>query len=210
MPVPGPIGDQRHAPGRLPRAVPVLLIRATAAHCFSGGLTVLFASRQLGLPAGVIGLAMGIGSTGALLGAILAPRIAARIGMGRSAILGAVLFPLPTALVAAASGTQWQRAAEMAAAEFVAGIGVMLFDVNLNALQTAVIPDQLRSQVTVAFSTINYGIRPVAAATGGILASTIGLRATLLVSAIGGLLSAVWLVRSPISHIGDLGDLSRR
>ena len=39
-------------------------------------LLVLFASRTLGLSAGVIGLAFGIGALGGLLGAVVAPRLA--------------------------------------------------------------------------------------------------------------------------------------
>ncbi|MCM2415970.1 MFS transporter [Streptomyces sp. RKAG290] len=62
----------------------------------STGLTVLFADRVLGLSAGAIGLAFGIGSTGAVVGAVLAPKISRRIGVGRSIAAGAVLFPTPS------------------------------------------------------------------------------------------------------------------
>lgn len=43
------------------------------------GLIVLFASRNLGLSAGVIGLAFGVGATGGLLGAVCAPAISRRL-----------------------------------------------------------------------------------------------------------------------------------
>jgi hypothetical protein len=46
---------------------------------------------------------------------------------------------------------------------FVTGVGVMLFDVNLNSLQACVTPDELRSRVSGAFSTVNYGVRPLGA-----------------------------------------------
>ena len=36
---------------------------------------ILFASRTLGLSAGVIGLAFGIGALGGVVGAVLAPRL---------------------------------------------------------------------------------------------------------------------------------------
>lgn len=60
-------------------------------------LLVLFARRQLGLSAGVIGLAFGVGAVGGLLGAALAPALARRMGVGRSIVAGAVLFPAPRA-----------------------------------------------------------------------------------------------------------------
>ncbi|MFF4243436.1 MFS transporter [Streptomyces sp. NPDC001822] len=169
-----------------------------------GGLVVLFAGRNLGLSAGVIGLAFGVGATGSLLGALLAPAVSRRIGVGRSIAVGAVAFPAPIAIAAAAGGPFWLRAGALAASQFLSGVGVMLFDVNLNALQTTVIPDGLRSRTAGAFSTVNYGIRPVGAVAGGLLATVVGLRATLLIAAFGGVLSLLWLLPSPIPRIRSL------
>jgi predicted MFS family arabinose efflux permease len=89
-------------------------------------------------------------------------------------------------------------------AEFLSGVGVMLFDVNLNSLQAATIPDDARSRVAGAYSTVNYGIRPVGAIIGGLLATLVGLRATLLIAAIGGVLSLLWLLPSPLPRIHSL------
>ncbi|MFE3516422.1 MFS transporter [Streptomyces sp. NPDC059166] len=168
------------------------------------GLLVLFAGRNLGLSPGATGLAMGIGSTGALLGAVLAPRLSRLIGLGRSVAVGAVLFPAPIGLVAGAGGPLWARAGALAGAGLLSGVGVMLFDVNLNALQTSVIPDGMRSRVAGAFGTVNYGVRPIGAVVGGLLATAFGLRATLLIGALGGALSVFWLLASPIPRIRTL------
>ncbi|WP_051835767.1 MFS transporter [Streptomyces sp. NRRL WC-3549] len=170
------------------------------------GLIVLFANRNLGLSAGVIGVAFGVGATGSLLGAVIAPRISRRFGVGRSIVVGAVLFPAPTAIAAAADGPLWLRAGALAAAQFFSGFGVMLFDVNLNSLQAAVIPDDMRSRVAGAYSTVNYGARPVGAVTGGLLATLVGLRPTLLVAALGGALSVFWLLPSPVPRIRSLAS----
>ncbi|MFF1420296.1 MFS transporter [Streptomyces sp. NPDC058280] len=172
------------------------------------GLMVLFANRSLGLSAGAIGIAFGIGATGSVLGAVSAPKLSRRFGVGRSIVVGAVLFPAPIAIAAAAGGPLWLRAGALAAAEFLSGFGVMLFDVNLNSLQAAVIPDGMRSRVAGAYSTINYGIRPVGAIVGGLLATLIGLRATLLIAAVGGALSLLWLLPSPIPRIRSLAPNS--
>ena len=162
------------------------------------GLTVLYANRTLGLTPAVIGLAFGIGSVGALLGAVAAPAISRRLGVGPTIALGSVLFPAPIALMAAASGPVWLRAGVLATAEFLSCIGVMLFDVNLNALKVAVTPDGMRARVAGAYSTVNYGIRPLGALLGGVLATAIGLRPTLLIAAAGGTLSILWILASPI------------
>ncbi|WP_406112619.1 MFS transporter [Streptomyces sp. NBC_01014] len=168
------------------------------------GLIVLFASRNLGLTAGAIGMAFGIGATGSLLGAVIAPRISRTLGLGRSIVVGAVLFPAPIAIAALAGGPLWTRAGALAVTEFLSGVGVMLFDVNLNSLQADVIPDGMRSRVAGAYSTINYGSRPAGAVLGGLLATLVGLRATLLIAAVGGALSLLWLLPSPIPRIHSL------
>ena len=80
----------------------------------------------------------------------------------------------------------------------------MVFDITINSLQAAVIDDGIRSRVSGAYATVNYGIRPLGALVGGALAATIGLRATLLVGAVGGAMSAFWLLASPVLRIRSL------
>jgi MFS family permease len=173
----------------------------------SAAIIVLFASRELDLSPGVIGLVFGIGATGGLVGAVIAPRLSARFGVGHNIVVGAVLFPLPIVIAAAASGPEWLTGLLLGIAEFISGLGVMLFDVNLNSLQASVIPDQMRSRVAGAFSTINYGIRPFGAVVGGALATWIGLRPTLAVAGIGGALCVLWLLASPIPAVRRIEDL---
>ncbi|WP_328751360.1 MFS transporter [Streptomyces sp. NBC_00285] len=170
------------------------------------GMVVLFADRDLQLSPGVIGLTLGVGAIGSLVGALTAPWLSRRIGLGRCVAVGAVLFPAPFALAAVAGGPVWAGAALLGAAYFLVGLGVMWFDVPLNSLQTAVTPDALRSRVTGAFSTVNYGIRPLGALAGGVLATTVGLRATFVTVAVGGVLSLLWLLPSPIPGIRSLDD----
>jgi MFS family permease len=190
------------------------LLCATTLNFFSflasTGLLVLFADRVLQLSPGAIGLAFGIGATGGLLGAVASPAIARRIGIGRSIVAGAVLYPAPIALIAAATGPTWTRLGTLGAAEFLSAFGVMLLDVNLNSLQTSVVPDGLRSRVAGAYNTVNYGVRPLGALLGGGLATVMGLRATLVVAAVGGAMSAAWLVASPIPGIRVLKPASDR
>jgi len=161
-------------------------------------LLILFASRDLGLSPGTIGLALGIGASGGLLGATQAARISGWIGVGPLIAIASVVMPLALAIVAFADGPLWLRAAEFGGAEFVFAFCVMCFDVPLMSLQASVIVDTMRSRVTGAFSTVNFGVRPLGAVLGGLLGGWIGPRDTLLVAAIGGALSVLWLIGSPI------------
>jgi MFS family permease len=170
-------------------------------------LLVLYASRHLGLSAGVIGLALGIGAMGGLLGAVVARRATTAFGVGRTIMLGGVLFSAPVALLPLADGPLWARAGVLGLVEFVSGLGVMWLDVPLNALQTAVVPDEVRSRVAGAFSTVNYGVRPVGAVLGGFLGEWVGIAPTLVVAAVGGSLAVLWLVGSPIARTRTIEEL---
>ncbi|MFJ6151272.1 MFS transporter [Micromonospora profundi] len=169
-------------------------------------LLVLYASRDLGLSAGAIGIALGGGALGGLAGAALAPRVSRAIGLGRTAMIGVVLFPAPLALTALISGPTWAKVAMLAAIELVSSVGVMLMDVNLNALLTAVTPDDARGRRAGAYSAVNYGIRPLGALVGGALGTTIGLRPTLVIAGLGGTLAVFWLLASPVRHIATIDD----
>lgn len=170
-------------------------------------LLILYASRYLELSAGVIGLALGIGATGGLLGAMLATPLARWLGVGRLIAIATVVFPAAMAGVAFASGPFWLRTVEFAAAEFVATFSVMCFDIPLGALQTSVTSESMRSRVSGAFITINYGVRPFGAVLGGVLGALIGPRETLLVSAVGGIFAVLWLLRSPILKVRSIEAL---
>ncbi|GAB2640010.1 MFS transporter [Kribbella swartbergensis] len=173
----------------------------------SMALLVLFASRNLGLSAGTIGLAFGIGASGGLLGALAASPLSRIFGAGRLIAVSSVVFPGSVTIAALADGPTWARAAALAAAEFIGAFAVMCFDVPLNSMQAALIHDHMRSRVAGAFSSINYGIRPLGAVAGGFLGTWIGVRETLLVSAAGGFLAVLWLIRSPIIRTRDLDGL---
>lgn len=170
-------------------------------------LLVVFASRGLGLSAGTIGLTLGVGAVGGLLGAVLAGRVARRIGTGYTAAAGALLFTLPMAALPLAHGTDLAKAAVLTAVEAVSAFGVMLFDVNVNAVMTAVIPDAVRARVQGAFTTVNYGTRPLGAALGGLLAGLVGTGPAIVVGSVAAAFSLVWLVRSPLFGLRSVDDL---
>lgn len=170
-------------------------------------LLVLFASRYLELPAAIIGLALGAGATGGVLGAILAAQLTRWVGVGRLIAISVVVFPAAIGLVALASGPIWLRAVEFGIAEFVSSFSVMCLDIPLAALNASVTAENMRSRMTGAFITINYGIRPFGAVLGGLLGSWIGPRETILVSATGGVLAVLWLLRSPILKVKTIEAL---
>ncbi len=169
-------------------------------------LIVLFATTELHLGSGAIGVALGVGALGSVLGSAMARGLAARIGLGNAMILSFVLAPLPLVLVPFSPGPPALSMGLLTIAEFFSGIGVMILDVGLYSFQASVIPDQLRSRVWGAILFVNWGIRPIGALGGGLLAGAVGLRPTMWIAAVGGLAGVLWLLPSPMSQVRDLEE----
>ena len=164
---------------------------------------VLYATRELGIRPGVLGAILGAGAFGALLGALVAPRVEELIGIGPSYVAGAILFPAPLLLVPLAGGPRPLVAAALFTAEFLGGIGVMLFDVAGNSLALLLTPHRLRARAGGTNRFVNYGVRPIGALVGGALGSAIGLRPTLWIATAGALLGVLWLLPSPTPRLRE-------
>ena len=169
-------------------------------------LFLLYATNELGIRAGTLGLVLGAGAFGGLVGAVVAGRVSRRIGLGRAFVLGMVLFPAPLLLVPAASGPKWLVLSMLFVSEFLSGLGVMILDINAGAFMTALTPDRLRSRSTGAFRFVNFGVRPLGALLGGALGAALGLRPALWLSSAAALAGILWLLPSPIPALRDLPE----
>jgi MFS family permease len=166
--------------------------------CFQA-LFILYATTYLGVEPGILGLALGAGAVGGVIGAVIAGRVGERLGIGRAYVLGLILFPGSLILVPlAGDGTREVILALLFLAEFGAGLGVMILDVNAGAMIFARVPDRIRSRASGAFRFINMGIRPIGATVGGILGTVIGVRETLFLVTIASLAGVLWLIGSPV------------
>ena len=167
-------------------------------------LFFLYATKTLGVGAGLLGLVLGAASVGGVLGSIVTGRISRRIGVGPAFIAGSVLFPAPLVLVPLAGGAEWTILALLFAAEFLSGFGVMVLDITANSIKAALVPDRLRARVSGAYMVVNYGVRPLGALVGGALGTWIGLRPTLWVASLGAIAGVLWLLPSPVLRLRDL------
>ncbi len=169
-------------------------------------LFVLYATRELGVGAGALGLVLGAGAVGGLVGSVIAGRVSRAIGLGPCLAVGCVIFPAPLLLVPLASGSERTILALLFLAEFGSGLGVMLLDISAGTIFAAVIPPELRSRVSGAYMFVNYGIRVLGSLAGGWLGAAIGLRPTLWIATSGALAGVLWLLPSPVLRIRTLPE----
>jgi MFS family permease len=169
-------------------------------------LFVLYATRELDVAPGTLGLVLGTAAIGGLFGSVVTARVARRIGIGPTFALGCVLFTVPLLLVPLAGGPRWVVIACLFGAEFGSGVGVMMLDISAGAIDAAIVPHRLRSRVSGAYMVVNYGVRPLGALAGGALGTWIGVRPTLWLATGGAILGVLCVLPSPILGLRELPE----
>lgn len=164
------------------------------------GVLVLFATRNLHLSPGGIGLAFSFGAIGGLTGALTARRFAALVGVGRAMAVGGGLSVLPYVVIAGLRGPT-AGFVGITGGAFLVAWAVVQFDINNNSVRATVTDDAMRGRVAGAYSMINYGSRPVGALLGGFIATVVDIRAAFVVAGAFGIVSVVLMLRSPMAQV---------
>jgi MFS family permease len=162
----------------------------------------IYLVRSVGYSATAIGIVFAIGAVGFLLGAALADRVTKALGIGITIVVGGtvaaaalLLFALPSASIAGPF---------VAAGMFVYGIGALNFTVANATLRQLMTPGELLGRTTASMRFLVWVAQPVAALLGGVLASQIGLHATLWIGAVGALSAPAVLLSSGLASANTL------
>ncbi len=169
-------------------------------------LFMLYATRSLHVRPAALGLVLGVAAVGTLGASYFTGALARRIGLGPAFILGCFLFPAPLILIPAARGPYWLILVFLFVAEMLSGIGLMLLDILAGAMMAGTIPMAVRARVSGGFQLVNYGVRPVGTALGGVLGTTIGVHTTLWIATVGALSGLLFLLPSPIRTLRDVPE----
>jgi predicted MFS family arabinose efflux permease len=158
---------------------------------------------RLGISPSAFGVIMGVGGAGGVAGALLAPRIAAWIGIGPTIIVGFAVSPLAQVpLLCAGPGLRWQivLAAALAGQLFWATAS----GTSQRSLRQAVCDPAFQGRMQSASTTLTAGARPLAAAIAGGLVFLLDVRATLAVGALLQVVPVVLLLASPIRALREI------
>jgi hypothetical protein len=91
----------------------------------------------------------------------------------------------------------------LGAAQLLGDVAFPIYYVHELTLRQQITPPELLGRVNGAMQLSFKGVWPLGALVGGVLGSTLGTRPTMVVCAIGVLLSAVWLIASPVAHLRE-------
>jgi MFS family permease len=165
-------------------------------------ISLLASPGQLNLSAGVIGAVFTLLGLGGFVGALVARRVARRVGQGPAIWLSQVVTgPFAFVQVFVHRGwTLWLLAGAM----FVNSIGVVVYNITQVSFRQGLCPERLLGRMNATIRFLVWGTMPLGGLLGGLLGTWIGLRPTLAVACTVGLLAVTPVLLSPLRWMREL------
>lgn len=165
-------------------------------------IVVLADQAQLNLSPGTIGLVFTIGSIGGLLGAVVAERVARRVGQGPTIWLS-IFIGGPFVLVTPLVQRDWTLWA-IAVCWGVNSTLVVIYNITQVSFRQGLCPERLLGRMNATIRFLVWGTMPLGGLLAGVLASLIGVRATMWVGAVGMALAFLPAFLSPLRTMREL------
>ncbi len=160
----------------------------------------VYVYRELRLDPPTVGLIGGLGAIGVLVGALVAGRIAERIGVGRTILWSMILSGPSTLLAAAAQPTT--AIPLLVASFFVGSFTGVVYNINQVSLRQAITPERIQGRMNATMRFLVWGTIPIGQIIGGILASTgLGARGALVVGGVLGCFAFVPILFSSVRSL---------
>lgn len=166
----------------------------------------LYLIREVGLSSMAVGLIVAVGSVGGLLGALLSERLNAWLGIGPTLVAALTLPGIGFLLLSTVEGNTLGAAALAGAATFIGFLGIPVFDVTVISFRQSITPEHLQGRVNASVRSLSWGTLALGSLMGGALASALGLRETVVLSAAGLFLPALLLLLSPVRRMRRLQE----
>jgi MFS family permease len=183
---------------------PLVLYGGTANLALTGyqALLVVFLVRTVGVGAGAVGLLVALISCGGVLGAFAGNPLARRLGSGRALLLTKV-GACPCALLIPLAAHGWRELLAVLGGIGVGG-GIVAGNVISSSFTQAYTPAELFARSNATINVFNYGMMPLGALLGGLLAIQLGVQGAMWVMT--GLLplTAMFIVFSPLRRLRTL------
>lgn len=184
----------RHDPRQ--RAIIGVAATSNAATTAAVSLLPLWLRDGLGLPLWSLGVVLASGALGALAAGVVLARLSSTTAPWRRVTIALMLAGCGSLMVPLAFGPAPLRLVMVCLAEAVLQGCITVVAASCMSWRQSTTPQHLLAKVISVARTVNYGVLPVTTLAAGALASVVGIRPVLFISA--GLVSAapLWLFRS--------------
>jgi MFS family permease len=159
----------------------------------------LFIYNQLKLTPNVAGIILGVGGLGFVIGAVVAPKLLNRMGLGPALI--AALLINGFGLLAVQASTYGPAPVLLAALWLLTNIGLPIYNINQVSFRQTIVPDKLQGRMNATLRTLGYGAATIGAFVGGIVGAQYGIMTAMAVGAVIALLSVPLISLSPLGRL---------
>ncbi len=168
---------------------------------FFATLYALYVIRILGLAPFLLGLLTAAGGISALVGAALAERVVRRLGLGPAIGGGLFGYGLLGLLVPLAHGPVAVAAVMLFTGQLVGDVTVSVYLISELSLRQMLIPHHLLGRANAGILFLTRGVGPLGALLAGVLAVSLGVRATLFIAVLGVMMAGLWILLSPVRKV---------
>lgn len=211
-PPPPPIADREPvlreiADGlRLTLRDPILRPLALADAAVAGfwgvyGTVYLVFATSIGFSPGVIGLVAAVGGLASLAGATVAARIARGMGVGRFLVGALVLVTIGNGVFALTPGATLIGLVCLLTQQLLSDSAMTAFDVVAVSIRQSTVADRHLGRVVASFHVLAMAAMLIGTVAGAIVAEVMGLRAALVLGAVGGVVGLIILATSEVRSL---------
>ena len=167
-------------------------------YSLSNAIAPLFILKELNVSPALFGVVLAIQGIGALVGSIAAPMVSKYLGRGKALAINVFFASLLVIFIGLSPNAYF-----FVAVSVLIGFTISVWNILLMSLYQSLIPPELYGRIHGARRTIVWGLMPIGALLGGVIARG-GLRLPFL---IGGSIATLISIFS-YKHIKRIGDLS--
>lgn len=181
------------------------LFSCIACAAFAGaGIQVLLpilVLRTLGMSATQLGLLLSAGALGGILGALTRPLWITRLGIGRCIVITNIVGV--SALLAQPASVHVPVAAAwvIACSGVVSSYFITIYNVTQMSLRQEICPPDMLGRMNAIFRFAVWGVMPLGSFVAGIVASWVGVEATMYIFTAGSIAAGVAMGFTPAAHI---------
>lgn len=181
------------------------LFSCIACAAFAGaGIQVLLpilVLRTLGMSATQLGLLLSAGALGGILGALTRPAWITRLGIGRCIVITNIVGV--SALLAQPASVHVPVAAAwvIACSGVVSSYFITIYNVTQMSLRQEICPPDMLGRMNAIFRFAVWGVMPLGSFVAGIVASWVGVEATMYIFTAGSIAAGVAMGFTPAAHI---------
>jgi MFS family permease len=152
----------------------------------------------------LVGTVFGLGSLGVLLGAVVSARVSKRIGVGPAIVVSMFISGPETILVWLMPSEVPVAATLLLASVFLTGFSSVVYNVNQVSFRQAITPLDMQGRMNATMRFVVWGTIPIGLLVGGVLASFLPIRTTILIGAAVASTAFLWVLFSPVRSLRDI------